>query len=326
MESEEARKALDLARKHDLGGNTDGALKWARKSVAIYSTPEATELVARLEVHGASGKASGGTAPEASGTSTATAPATGATKRNTAPASSGASEGKREYTEAQIQIVRRVKRAGGDFYSVLDIEKSADENQVKKSYRKVRLVHEFAHSPPQLALQLHPDKNRAPGADEAFKRTSGPFASLLTLQLSPRHLRCSLTRTSVRCTIASVATQRAALEALPRRPRVPPVALQGRGCVLDLHRRSTLKTCSTCSLAAGCMACMAVRNSSATPAKLTAQALHRALHSHSGDRAFVPTTTEGAQAPMRSVRKRTDRRRARATTRHSCSSCCRCSS
>lgn len=141
MESEEARKALDLARKHDLGGNTDGALKWARKSVAIYSTREATELVARLEVHGASGKASGESAPEASATSTATAPATGATKRNTAPASSGASEGKREYTEAQIQIVRRVKRAGGDFYSVLDIEKSADENQVKKSYRKVRLVY-----------------------------------------------------------------------------------------------------------------------------------------------------------------------------------------
>ena len=50
MDAEEARKAFELARKHDSSGNTDAALKWARKSVAIYSTPEATTLVTRLEL------------------------------------------------------------------------------------------------------------------------------------------------------------------------------------------------------------------------------------------------------------------------------------
>lgn len=30
----------------------------------------------------------------------------------------------------------------------------------------------------QLALKLHPDKNCAPGADEAFKRVSAAFSTL----------------------------------------------------------------------------------------------------------------------------------------------------
>ncbi|KAL6534990.1 hypothetical protein OROHE_013044 [Orobanche hederae] len=43
-----------------------------------------------------------------------------------------------------------------DWYGILQIEKLADEPTVKKQYRR-------------LALNLHPDKNRFPGAESAFK-------------------------------------------------------------------------------------------------------------------------------------------------------------
>lgn len=142
MDPEEARKALDLARKHDDNGNRDAALKWARKSVAIYETQDAVALVTRLEVKGASGTR-GGADDASSGeptasSSSASASATSASRR-AAAATPSDTQRKQDYTEEQIQVVRRVKRAGGDFYSVLSIEKSATENEVKKSYRKVRM-------------------------------------------------------------------------------------------------------------------------------------------------------------------------------------------
>ncbi len=48
---------------------------------------------------------------------------------------------------------------------MLGVSKDAGESELKKSYRK-------------LALQFHPDKNKAPGAAEAFKAIGNAFAVL----------------------------------------------------------------------------------------------------------------------------------------------------
>ena len=60
-------------------------------------------------------------------------------------------------TPAQREMVARIRASKGDFYKILNVERSADDDEIKKAYRK-------------LALKLHPDKCQAPGAEEAFKR------------------------------------------------------------------------------------------------------------------------------------------------------------
>jgi len=52
-----------------------------------------------------------------------------------------------------------------DYYEVLGVQKNADKDQIKNSYRK-------------LALQYHPDRNKAPEAEERFKEISEAYAVL----------------------------------------------------------------------------------------------------------------------------------------------------
>lgn len=60
-----------------------------------------------------------------------------------------------DYTKEQKETCERILRCK-DYYEVLSVSKEATDSEIKRSYKK-------------LALQLHPDKNRAPGAVEAFK-------------------------------------------------------------------------------------------------------------------------------------------------------------
>lgn len=53
-----------------------------------------------------------------------------------------------------------------DFYEILGVTKESTDIDIKKAYKK-------------LALQLHPDKNKAPGSIEAFKIV-GNAAAILT--------------------------------------------------------------------------------------------------------------------------------------------------
>ncbi|MCA1819271.1 MAG: DnaJ domain-containing protein, partial [Halobacteriales archaeon] len=57
--------------------------------------------------------------------------------------------------------------AGGkrDYYEVLGIPRDAAPDAIKKAYRK-------------LAVQLHPDRNKAPDAEDKFKELSEAYAVL----------------------------------------------------------------------------------------------------------------------------------------------------
>ena len=56
-----------------------------------------------------------------------------------------------------------------DFYEILGVSKSATKEELKKAYRK-------------LALKVHPDKNHAPNASEAFKLVGKAYGCLSDAQ------------------------------------------------------------------------------------------------------------------------------------------------
>lgn len=62
------------------------------------------------------------------------------------------------YTPEMAQEVQRILRTR-DYYDILGVPKDSNEDTCKRAYKK-------------LALKLHPDKNKAPGAEEAFKKLS----------------------------------------------------------------------------------------------------------------------------------------------------------
>ena len=61
-----------------------------------------------------------------------------------------------------------------DYYEVLGVPRDADADVVKKAYRK-------------LAIQLHPDRNKAPDAEERFKELSEAYAVLSDPQKKARY-------------------------------------------------------------------------------------------------------------------------------------------
>ena len=83
------------------------------------------------------------------------------------------SEEEIDYTDEQVLAVKRVENAQ-DYYSMLGITKDFDVADLKKSYRR-------------LALVLHPDKNHAPGASDAFKAVSKAFATLNDAEIRAKY-------------------------------------------------------------------------------------------------------------------------------------------
>lgn len=148
------------------------AVKLLKKSMGMYPLPGVEALLGQAERMAK--EAENGSASASRPAAAASRPQT-ARSASTASAASSATSGAdgRAYTAEQVKIVKEIlhaKEGGrGAHYRVLGIAASANENEIKKAYRK-------------RALKLHPDKNSAPHADEAFKAVGLAYATLSDAQ------------------------------------------------------------------------------------------------------------------------------------------------
>lgn len=171
----EAERCRDMGATALRNGQYARAIKLLQKSLSLYPLPGVEALLEQAKRKAAAASDGGS---NASSTNPATSSSTASAARPTNPpsrSSSNVSTGTngRSYTEAQVKMVEEVLKAKeggrGAHYRVLGVPTSATENDLKKAYRK-------------RALKLHPDKNSAPHADEAFKAVGLAYATLSDAQ------------------------------------------------------------------------------------------------------------------------------------------------
>eukprot|EP00898_Chlorokybus_atmophyticus_P002279 jgi/Chlat1/3051/Chrsp208S03294 len=161
---DDAERCYEMGRAALEGGDQARAAKLLAKSVRLFPLPKAEKLLAQIKhapeanVHHANGVNGGHSSHHRKRTHAAAAAddAAGPSVSSGSPAAAA--------TPEQIAIVKRI-RSTTDYYEVLQLSKDCAEEDVRKAYRKI-------------ALKLHPDKNQAPGAEEAFKTVSKAFSCL----------------------------------------------------------------------------------------------------------------------------------------------------
>jgi DnaJ family protein B protein 12 len=143
---DEAIKSLGLAQKYLDRSNFSLARKYATKSIGLFSTPEASNLlnlINQREAAGENGEARSNDATPHTEESTAGTRHRHTPQTNGPSGSSTKDRGKakaREYTPEQTAVVSRVRKYKvTEYYEILGLKKDCDENDVKKAYRKVRL-------------------------------------------------------------------------------------------------------------------------------------------------------------------------------------------
>ncbi|XP_076818671.1 dnaJ homolog subfamily B member 12-like isoform X1 [Clavelina lepadiformis] len=167
MESnkDEALKCLGIAQTALSGGDVEKATRFVKKSLKLFPTDQATNLMDKIKSAKKENEP-----PTMNGTQSSRR---GESVPDLSTLHGSSKESQPSYTPAQKNLVDRVNRCK-DFYEILGVSKSASENELKKAYRK-------------MALQLHPDKNLAPAATEAFKAVGKAYSVLSDAEKRERY-------------------------------------------------------------------------------------------------------------------------------------------
>ncbi|XP_010558812.1 PREDICTED: chaperone protein dnaJ 49-like [Tarenaya hassleriana] len=140
---DEALRCLRIAKDAIASGYKGRAVKFINMAKRLYPSLSADELVSACEKLDSVSMHS---------------------PRQKSPESVGKVDRKRDYTKENVELIRHIRR-NNDYYKILGVEKSCSVDEIRKAYRK-------------LSLKVHPDKNKAPGSEEAFKKVSKAFTCL----------------------------------------------------------------------------------------------------------------------------------------------------
>lgn len=151
---DEALKCIGIAKAAIASGYKQRALKFIKIAKRLDSNLSVDGLLAACETLDST--------PSASST-TEEGPAAGEKIRNETKTANSSSKNT-NYTDENIKLIQEIKRHK-DYYAILGVEKSCTVEEIRRAYRK-------------LSLKVHPDKNKAPGSEEAFKMVSKAFKCL----------------------------------------------------------------------------------------------------------------------------------------------------
>ncbi|KAG7601299.1 DnaJ domain [Arabidopsis thaliana x Arabidopsis arenosa] len=160
---DDALKCLKIGKDAIKAGDRSRALKFLEKACRLDPNLLIDDLVSDLK------KQSDEPAAEedspGSGANESSKPSDRPSLRQRGSSSSAAgSSSSSSSTEEQRTIVREIK-SKKDYYEILGLKRNCSVEDLRKSYRK-------------LSLKVHPDKNKAPASEEAFKFVSKAFQCL----------------------------------------------------------------------------------------------------------------------------------------------------